>query len=185
MSLQHSIIEHYISNWQTEPNVYLYDKGPIQKLPFDFRVLEFPPTSARDYWIYSTCCMSQPSDVKPIELHILSSHQSKDLIELLTSLAYYHRTTSILGLNHTVNFGRPWQDNSNCSHGFISLPYLDGPKLENLYIIELSKTVKFYWIIPITEMELEFKKKYGVEALEKLFEESQINFLDEIRESLI
>src|ERR1700743_1030221 len=109
---QQTIIDHYITNWHVEPNPYLWDKGPIEKLPFDFRVLEFPPTGRRNMWTYATCGMSQPLDENPIELHLFSSKQDVTIVELLTALTYYHRNTRPVGLAHTVNFGRAWQDNS-------------------------------------------------------------------------
>jgi hypothetical protein len=62
--------------------------------------------------------MSQPVDAMPIELHIFSSIKDESIIELFTSVAFYHRNTSMLGLNHTINFGRPWQNRSDCDHGF-------------------------------------------------------------------
>ena len=44
MDYQDSIKSHYKSNWQIEPNICYWDKGPANELPYDFRILEFPPT---------------------------------------------------------------------------------------------------------------------------------------------
>jgi hypothetical protein len=68
-------------------------------------------------------------------------------------------------------------------HGLISLPYMDGPSLGNLELN--NKTIKFYWLIPITEAELEFKKKYGINALEEEFENKGIDYLDRDRLSIV
>lgn len=134
-------------------------------------------------WTYATCGMSQNDDNEGMELHVFSSMQNVGLIELLTTIVFYHRIEKNLGLNHTVNFGRPWQDNSKCTHGFISLPYLDGPQLENM--IYAGKPIKFYWLIPITTDELEFKKANGTEALEARFDSTNFNYLDNNRSSVI
>ena len=185
MDYQDSIIRHYENNWNTSPKIYYWDKGPSNELPYDFRVLEFSPNKERKMWTYATCCMSQKHDKEMIELHIFSAKQDDTLIELLTAIAHYHRTSSHLGLNHSVNFGRPWQDNSKCEYGFISLPYMDGPKLENLKIEENHSFLKCYWLIPITKAEVEYKKEYGVAALENLFEEKKFNYLDSKRLSVV
>jgi len=182
---QNSILEHYQSVWNyTKPLVYLYDKGPIEALPRDFRVLEFPPNRKRDMWTYATCCMSQENDINSIEVHIFSSIQDVELVELLTALVYYHRITKNINLHHTVNFGRPWQKDSKCSYGFISLPYLDGPKLENLELLHNGKVVKFYWLIPITNQEVEYKRNFGTELLEQKFGKD-FNYLNPFRKSVV
>ena len=103
---------------------------------------------------------------------------------MLTTISYYHKNESRLDLNHTINFGRPWREKSICEYGFISLPYLDGPELENGSVSNL-KTMKFYWLIPITKGEMEFKKKCGYHALEEEFERESFNYLDVNRDSLV
>jgi Suppressor of fused protein (SUFU) len=177
------VFEHYKKCWNSEPNVYLWNKGPIQKLPFEFRVLEFPIFGSRNMWTYATCCMSDLSCANPIELHIFSPNRDEGLIELLTAITYYHWNTGNLNIDHTVNFGKPWKDGSKCEFGLISLPYLDGPALENLHLPDT--TIKFYWLIPITKDEVEYKKKFGVESLEKIFDSSSFNYLDAGRRSVV
>jgi hypothetical protein len=182
-SYYHEAFGHYRKCWAIEPNGYLWERGPIQNLPFEFRVLEFPPFGSRNMWTYATCCMSDLSCANPIELHIFSRNKDEGLIELLTAITYYHRNTASLDLNHTVNFGKPWKNGSKCEHGLISLPYLDGRGLENLQL--LNTTVKFYWLIPITKGEVDYTKRYGVESLEKMFEGPSFNYLDEVRRSIV
>lgn len=178
-----AIISHYSRIWGNSPKYYLWDKGPIEKLPINFRVLEFKPKSDRDMWTYATCGMSNPFDKNPVELHIFSSKKNDALIELLTFIAYYHNNTSRIDINHTINFGKPWQNNSTCKYGFISLPYLDGPELETLFFN--NRLVKFYWLIPVTKAEVIFHSKFGTEALEETFANLKINYLDENRKSLV
>src|SRR3981081_1277781 len=116
-----------------------WSKGPVQELPRGFTVLS----------------LARKKTVR-----------DRSLVELLTVVAHYHRTGRRLGLAHTVNFGRPWLPDSRCTHGLISLPYLDGPRLEWME----DPRVRFLWLIPITPEEEEFKKQNGLEALEERFE---------------
>ena len=86
-------------------------------------------------------------------------------------------------MGHSVNFGRPWIDGSQCDYGLISLPYLDGPDLEVLSLG--SRTVKFYWLIPVTPSEVDFKKRLGLEALEVEFDRSGLDYVNPQRKSVI
>lgn len=178
-----TIKAHYLKNWNVEPSIFYFDKGSIHELPYNFRILEFAPSKDRLFWTYSTCCMSQEEDMEGLELFLLSSKKDEKLIELLTAIAHYHRTGIPLALQHTVNFGQPWQDESQCTFGLISLPYIDGPNLENMYF--KNRIVKFYWLIPITKNELDLKKNKGVDALEEAFEEKSFNYLDPKRKSVV
>lgn len=77
----------------------------------------------------------------------------------------------------------PWYIGSECTFGFISLPYFNGSDLE---VFNDDKNItNFYWLIPITEKERDFKKLNGVEALEDLFEKNNFNYLDPFRKSLV
>lgn len=177
------IKNHYTDLWLNKPNKLIWKRGPFDKISDYFEILEFPPSSKRDMWTYATCCMSHIDDISPIELHIFSSKQDESIAELLTSIAYYHRNTASLDLHHTVNFGRPWQESSKCSYGLISLPYLDGPNLENCKIT--NKIIKFYWLIPITKNEVSFKVKFGIDALEDEFDKVGLNYILPYRESVV
>ncbi len=73
-------------------------------------------------------------------------------------------------------------EGSDLGYGLISLPYLDGPGLENLETAD--GTVKFYWLIPITKAERDFATLNGLNALEELFEKSSFNYLDPRRKSV-
>ena len=178
------IRSHYVRAWSNEPVEKQWDRGPSADLPPGFSILEFSPSKSRAAWTYATCCMSQPGEVDAVELHLFSPEQSDTHVELLTAIAHFHRTGSPLGLGHTVNFGRPWLDGSRCEYGLISLPYLDGPMLEELRI-EQRATVRCLWLIPITRQERDFKIANGIEALEQQFEEAKFNYLDPGRISVL
>jgi len=183
-NLENKIIDHYKINWNNLPKIETWDNEKINEKISGFKVLEFSPTSERDMWTYATCGMSTLEEENPIELHIFSQTQDKKMVELLTVVAFYHRENN-LDLFHTVNFGTPWQGSSKCSYGLISLPYLDGPTLENLYLDSIDENLKFYWLIPIHKDEVEYKKKYGVEELENKFDEKEFNYLDPNRDSVV
>jgi hypothetical protein len=176
------IAKHYEERWKAPGEPVNWRLGPVEQLPPGFRVLVFAPRESRKMWTYATCGMSRQGDAPPIELHVFSPVRDEGQVELLTVVAHYHLTGAYLDVGHTVNFGRPWFPRSKCNHGLISLPYLDGPKLEWLKKPECS--TRFLWLIPITDEELRFKKAHGLEALESRFEEQRFNYLDPMRPSV-
>jgi hypothetical protein len=177
------IKNHYEKLWGNISETLCWDKGPVNELPQEFQVLVFKPNSKRKMWTYATCGMSKITDEYPFELHIFAPERNNSLVELLTVVAHYHRTGSSLGLGHTINFGRPWLPESKCEYGLISLPYLDGPSLEWLDMDD--KKTRFLWLIPITKREVEYKKKYGLDALEEKFDNEMFNYLEPLRMSVV
>ena len=177
------ILKHYARAWGCGGEDAVFLKGPTHELPADFSVRLFPPTKHRAYWVYATCSMSQPDDCRGLELHMFSRYRSPEPVELLYVTAHFHRYGEELGWGHTVSFGRPWIDDSHCDHGFISTPYMDGPKLEVLRLPR-GKSISCLWLLPVTKEEVEFKKKAGIEALEQRFESAKLNYLDPKRKSL-
>jgi Suppressor of fused protein (SUFU) len=172
---------HYEAIWGRKNSSYVWRRGPA--LPHECRVFEYAPSDLGPCWIYATCCMSPCDEPSSLELFLMSPSQTENHVELLTAIAHYHQTAATLDLGHTVNFGRPWLDQSKCSFGLISLPYLFGPKLENASIAGTNTRV--LWLIPIRPEERAFKVKFGLEALEKVFEEKQVNCVDPMRESVV
>jgi hypothetical protein len=83
-------------------------------------------------------------------------------------------------LGHTVNFGRSFLPGATCTHGLISLPYLDGPRLEWLE----RPRVRFLWLIPVTWQEVAFKIRNGLDALEERLEAAGFDYLDPQRASV-
>jgi len=184
MTYRNRIAQHYADAWSQDYSVRRWLDGPVDQLPGDFCILEFARRTTRDMWTYATCCMSQPSDERRLELHLFSPRADETLVELLTAIAHYHRTGESLWLGHSVNLGRPWLPHSSCDHGLISLPYLDGPALEVLTLPGRGNA-RFLWLIPVTKAEVQFKGSQGLEALEQAFERSRVNYLDPVRESVV
>lgn len=178
-----TIVKHYESVWSVSGQRSVWMRGRRSELPLGFSVLRVPPSDQRSVWTYATVCMSEESDDDRLELHLFSPVEAAEHVELLTATAHFHRTSTRLGLGHTINFGRPWMRGSECTHGLISLPYLDGPELEVLGVGE--NVVRFLWLVPVTEREVEFKKKHGVEALERRFEQAKFDYVDPHRASVV
>jgi hypothetical protein len=179
-----SLRKHYESYFGKKGARKDWTIGPTEKLHSDFYVLEIAPNKVHNMWTYLTVGMSlDRTDKNLIELFVHSPEQSDSIVELLTLNASFHRNSDFLNLHHTVNIGQPWLNNSICDHGFISLPYLDGEKLE-LFKYE-KKTIHCYWLIPITEKERDFKSDNDCESLERLFEDKQLDYLNPNRKCLI
>lgn len=173
--------EHYAKTWPIYVGATRWEKGPIRDLPDEFDVVHFRRASGLD--ICATRCMSLPSDAERLELHVISRgvQEPAGLVELLTTIAHFHRTGQRLSLGHTVSFGRPWLPKSRCAYGLISLPYLDGPRLEWME----DPRVRCLWLVPITVEEREFKKTAGLEALEERLEKEKFDFADPGRKSVV
>jgi hypothetical protein len=177
------ITAHYEQCWEGKSQSATWNLGPTWQLTPEFRVLVFPPSKHRKMWTYATCGMSQQNDAPALELHLFSPVQIESHIELLTVVAHYHLTGAYLDVGHTVYFGRPWLAKSKCDHGLISLPYLDGPKLE--WLEQTGRKIRFLWLIPISADEVEYKKSHGLEALEARFEERKFDYLNSQRASVV
>ncbi|MBN8852874.1 MAG: hypothetical protein BGO55_14935 [Sphingobacteriales bacterium 50-39] len=175
---------HYTSYFSEPGSRLVLGEGPKEKLHEEFYVLEIPPNGKHNMYTYCTVGMScDRTDDNLIELFVYSPAPSHSLVELMTYCASYHRNGLPLNIHHTVNIGQPWIGGSKCDHGFISLPYLDGPDLE---IFQFNgREIHCYWFIPITEKERDYKTEHGCEALEQLFESKQINYLNPNRECLV
>lgn len=178
------VIDHYVSSWGPPSAALTWEEGRFRELSRGFQVLEFAPRQARAMWTYATCCMSTCHMDKACELHLFSPLQDHRHVELLTIIAHYHQTGVRLYLGDSINFGRPWLPDSLCDHGLVSLPYLDGPRLEVLEW-EHGSRVRFFWLIPITKHERDFKKLHGVEALEQRLEAANFDYLDASRDSVV
>jgi hypothetical protein len=183
---ENALRSHYEQHWGRAAKVHRVSEGPLWDLPPDYHGIAFAPRASDGYsrlWTYATCGMSQPGDSPAIEVFIESPVESLRVVELLTMTAHYHRTGRTLGWSHTVYFGTPWLPDSQCDHGLLSLPYLDGPKLEKAALPGIE--VQVLWLIPITKDEREYKISHGLEALEQLFEKSKSDYSDPRRQSVL
>ena len=178
------VARHYSEHWAGPVETLRWPPGPIEKVRPEFRVLVIPRTAGS--FAFATLGMSAADDPEPLELHVLVKsayrREARDSVsELLAAVAHYHLTEQPLGLGHTVDFGAEWLRGSRCSCGLVSLPYLDGPKLEWMD----GPRVRFLWLIPITAAERDFKRAHGLEELERRFERRRADLLDPKRPSVV
>jgi hypothetical protein len=178
-----AVLNHYINFWKEAVACFVPLEGRVQVLPEGFRVAKFSPREDRAFWTYATVHMSA-SGLRSLELHVHSpKDEDADMVELLSMTASFHNATAELAWGHTVNIGQPWLGRSKCDHGLLSLPYLDGPRLERA---EIGGTAyEFLWFIPVTDSEVEYRHKLGLDALEQRFEEQKFNYLDPNRKPVV
>lgn len=156
----------------------------LGKLHKNFYILEIPPNEKRDIYTYCTVGMSADRlDDNLIELFVFSPVQSESLVQLMSWCASWHGNRLPLKTNHTVAIGQPWLHTSQCDHGLISRPYLDGKQLEHFRFD--GYTILCQWFIPITSLERDYRLKFGSRALEKLFAKNQLDYLNPARKCLV
>lgn len=183
---QELVIAHYAHNWGADFQLKRWKAGPVYELGPQFSTIVFPKRKTRQAWTYATVGMSYNDSSRTpygIEVYLLAPTESDAHVELLTTIAHYHKTGRPLDLGHSVNFGRPWYPGSRCTHGLLSLPYLDGPTLEWLSLSE--RDIRFCWLIPITGAERNFLIESGLDLLETHFERAKFNYLDPGRGSVV
>jgi len=178
-----TILRHYQAVWGAESGRYRWGRGPVDDLPSEFDILEFSPRAGSTVWVYATCGLSACGGTEPIELHLFAPDQEPGLVELLTVVAHYHCTGRSLGVGHIVTFGRSWLAASRCTRGLVSLPYVNGPRLE--YLRAGTDVVRCLWLLPITEAEADFAISHGADALEHKFDEAKLNYYDPNRKSVV
>ena len=67
---QQAIQDHYTKVWSTPTDTVRWNKGPVDALPEDFRVLVI--RRSPEMTAYATRCMSQPMDKERLEIHLLT-----------------------------------------------------------------------------------------------------------------
>lgn len=162
--------------WHEPPN------SSLPPPPAEFEVRKYKRSEGTA--VYATVCMSADDEPTPLELHIIAADDEATgsrSVFLLTVTAHFHRTGHQLDVGHTVNFGEPWVRGGACSRGLISRPYLDGPKFER----EPRRGIRCAWLVPVTDREVNYKREFGLEALESKFEAMQIDALDWTRPSVV
>lgn len=144
------------------------------------------PPNHRRLYAYATLGLSEAAVLPRIELFLLSPRADDSLAELLTSIALRHATGQRhLGVGHSVDLHRPWLDDSLCTRGLVSLPYLFGPAMEQGPRDAMGHGRGIFWLLPITPAEDAFKQTSGLEALEELFAATQISTADPSRMSVV
>jgi hypothetical protein len=105
--------------------------------------------------------------------------------ESVTMNAFYHAGSPHQRLDHghVLPIGRPWVADSACDRYLVSLPYPFGPDFE---VCTWDRGhVRILWLLPITPAEHDLVVSEGLEALETLFDDAEIDFLDPSRASVV
>jgi hypothetical protein len=161
----------------------IWTVGPTWKVPSTFRVVEFTPGPKSDFWIYASIGAWEGQSESRLEFFIIAPAQDVRHVELLTMTAWYHRSQR-LGLGHTFPIGEPWLPGSSCNVMLVSHPYTFGPELETCCLTP-DDHLHFFWLLPITAKERQFKVREGLEALEQRFEECALEYWLPERDSVV
>jgi hypothetical protein len=160
--------------------------GYGERLP-GLRVVEVEPQDDGGIWTYVSLGASwvAPVDEPPMEFVLLAPEQSVRPPQLLRMTAWYHADpdpSHRLGWGHTLPIGEPWLDGSACDVLLVSKPYTIDPAFEVLNVG--STHVHFYWLLPITESEQQYRAKHGLDALEDRFEETGLAYWNPLRRAV-
>jgi Suppressor of fused protein (SUFU) len=82
-----------------------------------------------------------------------------------------------------IDMGRPWIEDGEASHFLVSLPYPLGPDFEHVLVPEIH--IRIFWLLPVTDAEVEFILREGVDAFKELAEEHEVLYADPRRPSLV
>jgi hypothetical protein len=164
---------------------FVWTLGPIGRSLPRFRVRRIAPAKRRDPWVYVTvgAWEATADDAHGTEFFLLSPSEDARHVELLSMVANFHADARYrLTVGSTMNIGRPWMDGSVADHLLVSLPYPYGPALELCQLRE--RHVRFLWLVPITAAEANLVRGQGLEALERLLEQSKVDVISPKRRSL-
>ncbi|MBL8955162.1 MAG: suppressor of fused domain protein [Myxococcaceae bacterium] len=150
MSNAGAVLRHYSRFWSAPP---------LERGRFDvFRIVSFGGA------VYATCGLSDAVGALELILEAPAAAATEPVVELLAAAARHHLEVDWLGVGHTLDFGRPWLPGSQCTHGLITLPRLDG--LDRLE----APAVRVLQLVPITAAEHALKMTDGLDALEERLE---------------
>jgi Suppressor of fused protein (SUFU) len=177
------ILESHIQKYFDKSEIFIefWNQGPITEILPEYKVLKVWSKDL-NLWAYISIGSWNLFDNSKLEFVILASDDNSKYIERLAMTTYYH-SLHRLGLNHTFPLGEPWIENSTLEYCLVSKPYPLGEEFE---ICNIRKEhIHFFWLLPITEKEREFKVENGTEALESKFESEELEFWDAKRKSVI
>lgn len=181
-----AIHEHIEKFWPgIHKEVFSWNHGPAHVALPNLRVCRVSPLDIQSPWVYVSIGIWEvmAEETTSFEFFMLSPTETAIHIETLAVLAFYHKRYR-LNVGQIIDIGREWIEDSKMHHFLVSLPYPFGPKFEYCRANE-SKTVRFLWLLPITEEEADFANKFGVEALEKKFDEYEIDAVEVNRKSVV
>lgn len=178
------ILGHLSKSWPDREYVDLdWDHGPIkERLPL-FKVRRLAPLGPGQSWIYFSVGAFDAPTGAPHEFYIQAPSESWSHVETLALVSHFHSFSEhALSAGSIVDIGRPWAEGSSFHHLLVSWPHSLDVRVGSC-ATGVGDLV-FLWLVGISEAEARFARERGVEALEDLLEESQVNLLDPVRVSV-
>jgi hypothetical protein len=161
--------------------------GPVEQRIPGFRIFRVGPGPRFKGWTYvSSGCWSVTShEGHGLEFVLTAQADHWQHLESVTMNAYYHSGPPHQRLDHghVVPIGRPWMSDSACDRYLVSLPYPFGPDFE--VCVWDHGHARILWLLPITPAERDLVLSAGLEALETLFDQAEIDFTDPHRASVV
>jgi hypothetical protein len=180
------IHEHLKRFWpKNQRETFSWGPGPIRETLPHWQVVRITPLRSGEPWVYATVgAWEIPTEANcGMEFVLLSPREDPIHVETQAMVSNFHADPRYrVHLGKVLDIGRPWMDDSNCNQFLVSLPYPQGPGLENCYVDGYH--VRFLWLLPITATERRYLEANGQEALERRFEGSGINAVDPLRQSV-
>lgn len=180
------VSQHLADFWPDNPQEdFTWTLGPIgTRLP-RFRVRRIAPAQRADPWVYATVgAWEAGGEQEGQEFFILAPAESPRHVETLAMVTDFHADPRYrLSVGRTVHIGRPWAEGSAADHLLVALPYPYGSKLE--HCVAAGHHVQFLWLVPITGTEAGYVRDRGLEAFERLLEDSNADVIAPDRRSLV
>jgi Suppressor of fused protein (SUFU) len=176
---------HLQSFWPDRTiELFRWDRGPIIESNPQLRIARVRPPNDELPWLYFSCGLRSPrlTTTELMELFVISPVESPRHVELLAMLSNFLTEYSIK-VGKVIDIGRSWLSGSSCDHMVVSLPHPLGTKFE--WCEEDDVRIRFLWLIPITRAEAEYADRAGAESLMRLFDRSDVDFLDKERSSIL
>lgn len=178
---------HLDTFWPDRPHEdFAWTLGPVSGSLPRMRVRRISPVRPRDPWVYVTIGAWEATADGPhaTEFVLLSATENPLHVELLSMVANFHADPNYrLGVGSVMNIGRPWVGESSADHLLVTLPYPFGPELEICNVGD--RHVRYLWLVPITGSEAVLVRDAGLEALEKLLDERQVDVISPTRSSVV
>jgi hypothetical protein len=174
-----------------EPNVFpYYDNDNVNKLS----LLKLTDPIDRNVGIYMTIGLSDHENLVevangteniPVELFMASYKNFEKAPNILATAGFF-----IIKDNYECRPGNVFKHmvdlyykETAMKHIYFTYPFLWQDKLDEL-VLE-SKKVEFLLMIPCSDAEVDYKHQYGNAALEKLFQDKDIDIYDLDRKSVV
>jgi hypothetical protein len=158
------------------------EKGPLGTARFE--VLAIEPGPRTRFWSYVSLGAGRigKAGAPRLEFVTLAPTHASAYAQHLAKISYYnHRVT--LGLCHTLPIGGPWVPGSKLDHFLLLEPLPFGRELQVMPLND--ETVSFLWLVPIMAAERAFKSEHGCGALRDLFQQTQIQYWNGNRASVV